>query len=129
MRYLGVDYGKRRIGLALSDPEGKIAFPHGVVGHLSDVVALARTEGVGEIVVGLPRSSSGADTVEARSVRTFAAKLQSAVELPIAFEDERLTTKLARRHTPEANVDASAAALILQSYLDRIKPEELDPKR
>lgn len=119
MRYLGIDYGEKRIGLALSDPEGRIAFPHATVGRLEDVLAVIARQGVGAIAIGLPLALDGVDTDETRTVRAFAARLAESVQLPIVFENEAFTTKIAEYHTARAKVDASAAALVLQSYLDR----------
>ena len=93
MRYLGIDYGQKRIGLALSDPEGRMAFPRATVQTLGEVAA--------------------------KAVLRFVADLREKVQLPIALENELLTSALARRHTRREKADASAAALILQSYLDR----------
>ena len=119
MRYLGIDYGKKRIGLALSDQEGRLAFPHSVVGRIGDVVAVIHGEGVWALVIGLPLTLSGQESGEARAVRAFAGALRERVELPIAFESEVFTTKIAERSSAGAKADASAAALILQSYLDK----------
>lgn len=120
MRYLGVDYGERRIGVALSDPEGRIAFPHETVGDLGGVVDVIRRESVEAVVIGLPLSLDGKDTDEARRVRSFAARLGESVQLPIVFENELFTTKIAEEHASAENADAAAAAIILQSYLDRV---------
>ncbi len=119
MRYLGIDYGEKRIGLALSDPEGRLAFPHDTVRNLADVVAAAKREGVGTIVVGLPISLGGGESNQAEEIRQFAVELSSAVELPIVFENEIFTSKIAEKMSPSVKADASAAALILQSYLDK----------
>lgn len=119
MRYLGIDYGAKRIGLALSDPEGRIAFPHSTVRTLEEVLAVAQHEGVGAVVVGFPVPFHGRSSSQTRTVRAFAARLKSGLQLPIAFENEVFTTKLAERFSSREKADASAAALILQSYLDR----------
>lgn len=121
MRYLGIDHGKKRIGLALSDPGGLIAFPHGTVKNLSEVLRVIEKEDVESIVIGMPVSFRGRVSYQAQEVKVFAASLRKRVELPIAFENEVLTTKLARQHTEPGKADASAAAIILQSYLDRIR--------
>lgn len=123
MRYLGIDYGQKKIGLALSDPEGRVAFPHSTVRTLEEAVALAKRAGVSAVVVGLPIPFRGRPSAQARPVRAFAGRLARALQLPIAFENEALTTKIAERHTAREKADASAAALILQSYLDRKKQE------
>lgn len=119
MRYLGIDYGEKRIGLALSDPDGKIAFPRETVTKMSEVVAFARREGAEHVILGLPVSFNGAESPQARRIREFARTLSGAVELQVEFENEVLTSKIAEQSSGPEKSDASAAALILQSYLDR----------
>lgn len=131
---LGVDLGARRIGLAISDATGTLATPLGVLQRASDpaldhqaIVATAREEQAQQIVVGLPRSLSGHDGPAARSVRDEVAELRATAgeHLPVELYDERFTTVTATRQLREAgrrrvrhSVDAAAAAVILQSYLD-----------
>ena len=119
MRYLGIDYGFRRIGLALLDPEGRMAFPHSTARTLEEAAAIAKRERVGAVVIGLPIPFCGEPSAQTRAVRAFAARLKRALQLPMAFENEVFTSKLAERHTPKGEADASAAALILQGYLDK----------
>jgi putative Holliday junction resolvase len=119
MRYLGIDYGRKRIGLALSDKEGKVAFPYSVVSDLKRVAVAAKKEGAGKIIIGLPVSFSGKESKQAEETRAFAEKLKKRVKLPIEFENEILSTKIASKTAPKGKLDASAAAIILQSYLDR----------
>lgn len=121
MRYLGIDYGSKRIGIALSDSQGHLAFPYGVVGRIEDVFAVIRKENVSKVIVGLPIPLRGRESSETKAVRRFAAKLKHALRLPIEFESEMFTTKIAERYTAKEKADASAAALILQSYLDKQK--------
>ena len=123
MRYLGIDYGEKRIGLALSDPEAKIAFPHSTVANIPDILKVIKDEGAGEIVVGLPYSLDGSESKQAEVIRGFAAELKSAVELPIVFENELFTSKIAEATSSREHTDAAAAALILQSFLDRSNHE------
>ena len=120
MRYLGIDYGSRRIGLALSDAEGRMGFPYGTLGSLGEVVAVIRREGIGTVVMGFPDVPGRSESPQAREIRRFAGRLERAVQLPVVFESEAYTTKIARRSSPPEKADASAAALILQSYLDKI---------
>lgn len=118
MRYLGVDYGGKRIGLALSDAEGRIAFPHATVNNLDGVLTVIRTLGVGAVVIGLPLTLARKDSAETRAVWAFADALRERVQLPVLLEDETFTTKIAEAHGMKGRADASAAALILQAYLD-----------
>jgi len=138
-RILGVDFGGRRIGLAISDPSGTIARPLTMlkVGGQSDAVLrvaeaatrlAAEDDGLRAIVVGLPLSLEGAPTDQTAAVSVFVAALRDRLPMPIVTEDERLTSveaesRLAERETDwrkrKAQIDAEAAAIILQDYLDR----------
>jgi putative Holliday junction resolvase len=132
-RLLGVDLGTRRIGLAVSDRTETLASPLTVRprgrDHAEDhaaIVALAAAEGAAGIVVGLPRSLSGAEGPAARAAREEAEELRSRSPLPVDLHDERFTTVSAIRRLRESGrrgakrdpVDAAAAAEMLQSYLD-----------
>jgi len=138
MRVLGLDLGSRRIGLALSDPDARIASPAGHLdrkGTTRDVRALCdfvREHEVGRIVVGLPLHLDGRAGEGARSAREFAARLERESGVPVELQDERWTTIEAERAMSEAGprspkkrrrqkgaVDAVAAALILRTYLER----------
>ena len=122
MRYLGLDYGNVRVGIAVSDENGKIAFPREVL-RLEDVTPrlkkIIETERIGLIVIGLPRSMDGRKTPQTEEVENFTEQLKKEFFIPIEFEDEMLTTKIAKQHSSVEKVDASAAAVMLQSYLDR----------
>ena len=134
-RVLAVDLGERRIGLALSDPTGTLATPLRTLDATGDperdrlaVVAAARDAEVQVIVVGLPRSLSGREGPAARRARAEASALaEVAGEIKVELHDERFTTRDAERalsaagkrgRERRAHVDAAAAAIILQSYLD-----------
>ena len=135
MRYLGVDAGTARIGIALSDDTGTIASPYGFVstrigidGVLQEIRTICDAHQVGTIVIGMPLSMSGEARGEsARLARKLGEALEEALELEVVYVDERFTTTQAERALIGANVrrkkrkqvvDKVAAALILQSYLD-----------
>jgi putative pre-16S rRNA nuclease len=134
-RILGLDLGGARIGVAVSDPDRKVAVPVGKVrtGAPQDVKAIAalvREHDITEIVVGHPLGLSGQAGEAAHHAERFAQALHGALGLPVHLQDERLTTVQAERELAEAGirgrhrrdvVDASAAALILQAYLDRLQ--------
>ena len=133
---MGIDYGEARIGVALSDPEGKIAFPRETVenrgnpGVFAYLKALAKKEKVGEIIVGLPLGMRRQDTEESRRVRTFARRLHTATGLAVEFENEMFTTRMAEEAGGRRELrDASAAAIILQSYLDKVNQESGSQER
>jgi putative Holliday junction resolvase len=133
VRYLGIDYGSKRIGLALSDPDGQLAMPFAVYQRQSarkDVRAIALVaveQAVGVIVIGLPLHEDGTESASSRAVHDFVRELGSHTLLPIELLDERYTTLRAENTLRElghdgrkirSRVDASAAAIILQDYLD-----------
>ncbi len=138
MRILGLDLGQVRIGVALSDPSGTIAqalevIPHHgfrqVLGRIRELIA---QHDVDRIVVGLPLRLDGHEGEGAAAVRAFVAKLQRAVPVPVEFADERLSTAEAEKTMIEAGArrvqrrsvrDAVAAALILQTHLDKVNAQ------
>jgi putative transcription antitermination factor YqgF len=99
MRWLGIDFGERRIGLAISDPEGRLAVPLATLARASDraaageIAAIARREGVGRLVVGEPRDLEGGRGAAAERARRFAARLARAAGLPCELIDEALTSR------------------------------------
>jgi putative holliday junction resolvase len=139
MRSLGIDIGARRLGLALSDASGTLATPWQVIEtggsldadieKLSAIVTALRAEddGLKAIVVGLPLRLDGTPTDETGRARELAARLENVTGLPVVLQDERLTSReaeqrLAIRVTDwrkrKEKLDAAAAAIILQDYLD-----------
>jgi putative Holliday junction resolvase len=127
MTVLGVDYGAAHVGLALGDSELKLAVPLRTLHDLSFTAAVAavgkvaRAEHVAVVVVGSPRTLSGRAPASAPAAR-FRSAVETALSLPVVAVDERLTTKAAsalRRTGGDADEHALAAALILQTYLDR----------
>lgn len=139
MRIVGLDVGERRIGVAVSDPTGLLARPLEVVtisGLERDGVVLAakavarlasEDDGVGGVVVGLPRRLDGTANDMTSRVERFAAGLRERVGVPVSLQDERLSSheadaRLAARNrdwrSRKARLDAAAAAVILQDYLD-----------
>lgn len=138
MRTLGIDYGDKRIGVAISDPLGIIATGIAVVGKgetfeqdIQEINSLIKKyDGVEEIVVGLPKMMSGAAGLQAGKVMKFVDALKQEFKIKITTWDERLTTIEAERALIETGmsrekrrkvIDKSAAAAILQGYLDRQK--------
>lgn len=138
-RIVGLDVGERRIGVAISDATGTLARPvttlrtTGLDGNALDTAAteIARLageeDGVAAIVVGLPRNLDGSDSAMTPRIAIFADRLRSRSALPVSVQDERLTSveaerRLAERSTDwrdrKARLDAAAAAIILQDYLD-----------
>jgi putative holliday junction resolvase len=131
VRALGVDLGTRRIGVALSDATGTLATPFALVERGPDaprrIAEIVAAEEVAVVVVGLPRSMDGRDRAAAERARTDAAAIERLVDVPVELHDERLSTVSAHASLAAAGrssrqrrgmVDAAAAAVILQSWLD-----------
>jgi putative Holliday junction resolvase len=140
VRVLGIDYGARRVGLALSDVTGTLASPWRVVERprseaetLRLIAALVEElqrsdDGLGGVVVGWPRRLDGRPTHQTATVETFARALERRTGLGVALQDERLTSHAAEERLSERGdrdwrdrkrkIDAAAAAIILQDFLD-----------
>ena len=129
-RSLGIDYGTKRVGLALSDTLGLTANPLAVVPRSSivdEVIRLVKEQDVGTIVVGLPTGLGGDEGISASEARDLADELAAATGVDVVLRDERYTTRIAetallesgmKRRKRRESVDKVAAAIILQDYLD-----------
>jgi putative Holliday junction resolvase len=145
MRVLGIDFGRRRIGLALSDPSGLLARPwkaiagHSTVGRAADALAAeisrlrAEDDGLAAVVLGWPRRLSGEANDQTSMVEALAAALRARIPLPVWLQDERLSSHeadaLLSRSVKDwrkrkSLLDAAAAAVILQDYLDRMERQD-----
>lgn len=144
MRYLGLDYGSKTVGVALSDPSGSVALPLETISredevNLKETVrrirALCEEHGVETVVVGLPKNMDGSMGVMAEKAMAFAHRLERDLyRVEVALWDERLSTQQAMRPLFESGkknrkerketVDKLAAGIILQSYLDALKAKE-----
>ena len=132
-RLLGVDYGTKRVGLAISDALGLTARPLSVVPRstaVDEVMDIVKEQEIGTIVVGLPTGLSGDEGMSASEARKLADELRSATGVEIVLVDERYTSRMAedsllesgmKRRKRRESVDKVAAAIILQDYLDRIR--------
>ena len=132
MRILAVDVGKRRIGIAVSDPLGLTARPHSTLERNREaagrIASLALELEAGLVLVGLPLHLDGSESEQAKDVRKFASRLQAAMPgMKIKFVDERLSTVEAMERMSDRRggwrknknrLDAFAAAMILESYLN-----------
>lgn len=131
MRILGIDYGTKKIGFALSDEGQKLAFPKtvqpNVWKYIRDTVrGFILKENVSEIVIGLPVGLNGHETELSNEVRAFAKKLKGDFSLPVNLENEVYTSAQVKTEESASayQIDASSAALILQTFLDRRRDKE-----
>ena len=147
MRYLGIDYGTKRIGIALSDEKGKMAFAYGVILNtgkkevVEKIKKICAENSVGKIVLGKSLNYKGESNPIMKKIEPFKTALEKETGLPVIYENEGMTTMEAervlkgerarpsiqseRKSTEKflkmrRKLDASAAALILKSYLDKI---------
>lgn len=134
-RILAVDYGRKRVGIAVSDPLKIIANGLATVKACEAVGFIASyvgREDVERIVIGLPRQASGEESESMKYIRPFVENLKKKISLPIEFEDERFTSVLAHQamrmgglrrkdRQNKALVDEMSATIILQSYMERIR--------
>jgi putative holliday junction resolvase len=136
MRFLGLDYGSKRIGIALSDPDGTMAFPLETIqvkpdgSHLNDIKALIDAYQVAKLVVGLPYNMDGSLGDRAHEVVRWGGQIEAFLGIPVIFWDERLSTSEAHEMLMNINVkgrkrkaivDKIAASIILKGYLDSEK--------
>ena len=146
MRLLGIDYGEKRIGIALSDENGKMAFAYGVIANRgtkkvsAEIKKICAENSVGKIVLGKSLNYKGKANPIMAEIEPFKTVLEKETSLPVIYENETFTSAEARRpisgprkrppvlnkrKSPEKEkkarmkIDASAAALILRSYLDK----------
>ena len=123
MRVLALDYGAARTGVAVSDETGTIASPVTVIEQaasdagLEAIGRLVADQAATLVVVGLPVSLDSAEHAQAREVRSFVARLKAQIDVPVVLYDERFTTAIARRKGGRGELDARAAAQILEDYL------------
>jgi putative Holliday junction resolvase len=131
VRFLGVDYGSSRTGLAVSDPLGVTCRPFGILAErdedrlVAEILSTARQLAVEAIVIGVPRPLSGGTNQQLETVLSFVrhlqrdAQIEQDAQFAVSVWDERFTSSLARRgRAHSANEDAVAACYMLQSYLD-----------
>lgn len=123
---MGIDYGTKKVGIALSDESGRMAFPHSVIVNDSqlraNIVALIEQEGVAEVVIGHSLNKDGKPNSVHAAVTELITDLTLETGLPVHLEPEQYTTQEAiREQGRNEKTDASAAALILNSYIVRSK--------
>ncbi|MBI1826824.1 MAG: Holliday junction resolvase RuvX [Planctomycetes bacterium] len=139
MRYLGIDYGQKRIGLAVGDSQSRIATPIGTIHEtkadrqLAESINRIEEYAVNALVIGLPLNMDGSEGPQAKETRMFADQLAKASGKPVHFHDERLSSfsaqelvgKISRtRKKKRRPIDSIAAQVILQEFLDNLDQVE-----
>lgn len=137
MKYLGIDYGSKRVGVAISDEDGSIAFPKVILKNdlslLDNIFDICEKEKISAIVLGESHDLSGKPNKIMGSIEEFKQNLEGELDMPIYYEKEFMTSVFARgnegksinnskkvKKDDKGMVDSSAAALILQRYLDKV---------
>lgn len=124
-KLIGIDFGSKRVGIAVSDETGSVAFPKEAIPNdvrlLSRVTALVSDEGAAAVIIGESKDARGADNPVMEDARAFADALAQESGVPVHFEPEFYTSVEARRDTERSRVDAEAAAIILNSYISRTR--------
>ncbi|HEY61298.1 MAG TPA: Holliday junction resolvase RuvX [Anaerolineae bacterium] len=141
MRFLAIDPGDKRIGLAISDPTGTIANPLSVLKHISRaknatrIIEICKNYKVEKIIVGQSLDEDGIPTIQGRKAARLAAAIQVISDIPVVLWDEYASTKIAKnaqiiiksgKKKRKGHIDEIAATVILQSYLDAISPQNHD---
>ena len=127
MKYLGIDFGSKKVGYAQSDDEGRMAYPLMISPNdnmlLKDTLELIREMKFSTVVIGESVDSKGKPNPIAKEARKFGAQIESAMDVTVAFEKEWYSTVEARKQPGNEgnhNVDDQAAAIVLQRYLDKV---------
>ncbi len=130
MRLLGIDFGERRVGVAISDPLGLVASPNTIITHddndevvIKQLLNIINEKKIVKIIIGIPYNMNGSIGFQAERVIEFGEKLQIQTKIPIIYEDERETSKQVKEilktiKSKQTRIDDRAAAIILQNYLD-----------
>lgn len=123
---MGIDFGSKKIGIAISDDSGVMAFPHEVVPNdknfLDYVISLAGERGISEIVIGHSLNNKGESNAIHQAVEDFITDITLQIGIPVHLEPEQYTTQQAAQiQGKTVNTDASAAALILDSFISKQK--------
>ena len=129
MKYLGIDYGSKKIGLAISDDGGGFAFPHSIIKSdkhsINSIIQVIKDESINTVVIGESVNDKGQPNAVDSKIKSFAKDLQNKYledcgkSIQVSFEKEWYSSIEARRYDDKYEVDDKAAAIILQRYLDK----------
>ena len=125
MKLLGIDYGERRIGLAVSDESQTLARELTILSpkdFWAQILNIINENQITKIVIGWPLNMSGEETKKTKEVESFKLKVESATKLPVEISDERLSSAMAQNISgSKTGLDSLAAQILLQNYLDKSK--------
>ena len=126
MKYLCLDYGSKKIGVSISDETGILAFPLKIISNknkeksLEEILQIVKEKNIKEIVIGESLKHTGAPNDILEEAKSFAKHISEISDLKIHFEKEWYSTVEARRYDDRKDADDSAAAIILQRFLDKV---------
>jgi putative Holliday junction resolvase len=125
-RAIGIDYGKRRVGVAMSDPDKKIAFPHSIIENDPElpqqIQELCKRNDVDLVVVGESKDFNNVENPIMKDIKKFVEKFKAISNLTLVYEPETLSShQVSKIQGDTENIDSGAASIILQSYLNRVK--------
>lgn len=128
MRVLGIDYGAKKIGIAIGDTETKVASPYSVIKQtasiMTEIATIISSEDIARIIVGVPVGLSGTQSAQYKDAEEFIERLRAEVQIPVLMENEVLSTSAAREltrgHGRQRPDDDVAAMVILQGYFDSL---------
>ncbi len=124
MNILGIDYGKKRIGLAWVQSGLDVVLPYGTINNeqltINKLIEFVRDEKIDRVVVGLPLGLDGGENENTKKVRGFVEEFKKEISIPVEFVDERFSSRQADVMGGEVSRDEKAAMVILQSYLDKV---------
>lgn len=127
MKILGIDFGTKRIGLAISDELGVLARELDIMSpdiFWNSIVGIIQEQNVNEVAVGLPLNMSGTDSDKTHQARKFASELEQKIIVPVKLVDERLSSQMAEQISgTRHNIDSLAAQIFLQNYLDQLNKQ------
>ncbi|MCX6743743.1 MAG: Holliday junction resolvase RuvX [Candidatus Parcubacteria bacterium] len=134
IKYLAIDYGSKKIGLAIGDTETKIASPFKILENtpnlLTDIKAICQSEKIDKIIIGVPVGLKGVKSQQYEDVVTFSDKISEVLGLEVIQQDENLSSSYAQRllagTKAKGKDDAVAAMIILQSYLDEVRSPKFE---
>jgi putative Holliday junction resolvase len=126
MKYLGIDYGEKRVGIAISDEEGRVAFPKTVLENnlnlKSNILDLCKEHNIDAVVIGESKNYKGEDNKINPEIISFKRELGAELKIPISLEPEFMTSMQVEKNFGKTEMlDASAASIILQTFMDKEK--------
>ena len=126
MKYLAIDYGESKVGLALGDDETHLALPYKIIKNagweklFEELRDIIRAENIEQVIVGLPLNTRGESSQQSQNVRKFAAELSNQIEPEITLADEMFSSQAAKKLGAGKRDDDIAAMVTLQTYLDQL---------